>query len=222
MIAQVRGTLISVSEQSVVVELPGGAVALEVFVPRVAIASLQSRLSETIELSTITTIESQAQGATLIPRLLGFQSREQRELFEHLTKVKGLGPRRILRAMAEDAGAIARAIVNEDAKALSKLPEIGKKLADSIVLELKDKVGALALADSLDDAAGNRRGAGVAGKPGASAIGRSEHASRAIAALVKLGESPSGAEQLIDAVTRDQPELATADEVLAAAFARRG
>lgn len=219
MIAAIRGTLVRVGEHSIVVELPGQAISLEVFVPRVALEGLLSRLGEPIELSTITTIESLAQGATLVPRLLGFESPQQRELFEHLTKVKGLGPRRVLRAMAAPVGDIAGAIVNEDIRALSKLPEIGKKLAESMVLELKDKVGALALSASLDAAAGGARGGAPAGKPG---LGRPEHAARAIAAMVKLGEPPASAEQLVDAALRDDPALATADEVLAAAFARRG
>lgn len=219
MIAGIRGTLVRVGEQSIMVELPGGAVSVEVFVPRVAMEGLHSRIGETVELSTITTIESLAQGATLVPRLLGFESREQREMFEHLTKVKGLGPRRVLRAMAAPAGEIARAIINEDVRALSKLPEIGKKLAESIVLELKDKVGTLAIGEALEDAAGGARGGGASDKP---TLGRPEHAVRAVAAMVKLGEPQASAEQLVDAVLRDDAALGTADEVLAAAFARRG
>jgi Holliday junction DNA helicase RuvA len=222
MIASVRGTLRIVGEHSIVLELPGGAIALEVFVPRVALDTLPAQIGQPIELSTITTVESQAQGATLVPRLLGFLTPAQRDLFEHLTRVKGLGPRRALRAMAADAGAIAAAIVNNDTKALSRLPEIGKKLAESMVLELKDKVGALALDAELGGQRGGRGTDSGGGQAGLAQRGRPEHAERAIAALVKLGESLTGAEQLVDAALRDQPALATADEVLAAAFARRG
>ncbi|MGP1347657.1 MAG: Holliday junction branch migration protein RuvA [Phycisphaerales bacterium] len=220
MIAHIRGTVRRVHDQSIVVALDGMPVSVEVYLPRAAMETMIGRIGEPIELSTIMTIESQAQGATLVPRLLGFEAPEQRELFEHLTKVKGLGARRVLRAMAAPVGEIATAIVGEDVRALSKLPEIGKKLAESIVLELKGKVGSLAMGGSLDAAAGGARGGGRGG--GVASGGRAEHASRAIAAMVKLGEPQASAEQLVDAVVRDDPGLGTADAVLAAAFARRG
>ncbi len=59
-----------------------------------------------ITLTTFQYLESQGQGSSVIPRLVGFQSTAEREFFELFTTVKGIGNRRALRAMAEDPGVI--------------------------------------------------------------------------------------------------------------------
>jgi Holliday junction DNA helicase RuvA len=72
--------------------------------------------------------------------LIGFSSRQQRAFFELLTTVKGIGNRKALRAMQVSHERMAEAIAAGDARFLSTLPEIGKRTAESTIVELKGKL----------------------------------------------------------------------------------
>jgi len=151
--------------------------------------------------------------AAFLPRLIGFSTPEQRRFFELFTTVKGLGPRRALRALRAPFEHVAGAIAARDAKFLQSLPEIGKRLAETIIAELHGKV----------DAVAPTPGAGVAIEPkAAGADGPLGDAGlQAVAALVQLGEGRMEAENLVRRVIDGGPESASADEILAAAFALR-
>src|SRR3954447_8932644 len=80
-------------------------------------------------------------------QLYGFADREERELFVHLLSVSGVGPKVALAIVSgSPAGELRRAIVREDAARFQAIPGIGKKTAERIVLELKEKVEASAVA----------------------------------------------------------------------------
>lgn len=96
---------------------------------------------EEVQLFTIQYLEGVNQGVSFTPRLIGFASVRERAFFELLTSVKGLGNKRALRAMVVPPGSVARAIADRDARYLQRLPEIGPKLAELIVHELKSKAG---------------------------------------------------------------------------------
>jgi Holliday junction DNA helicase RuvA len=102
-----------------------------------------------------------------------------------------VGPhnRKALRALAIDPAAVARAIVGKDASALQQLPEIGKRLAETIIAELSGKVESYlspAEVEHLERGAGKGAGAPAEGP-----------ASEAIDTLVALGETRSNAEFLV-------------------------
>lgn len=79
--------------------------------------------------------------------LFGFYTLEERKVFELLTSVSGIGPKVALSMLSQfSIGAIAKAIALEDAKTIQKTPGVGKKTAERVILELKDKIGALDLA----------------------------------------------------------------------------
>lgn len=140
MIARITGTLEQIDDGEALIALPGG-VAHEVLVPAYLARRLAAQTGgSTVTLHTLEYFESQNQGASFIPRLIGFASVAERSFFELLTSVKGLGNKRALRAMAGEPGLIARAIYDRDTRALQRLPEIGPKLAELIVHELKNKV----------------------------------------------------------------------------------
>ena len=85
--------------------------------------------------------------------LFGFGSSEERECFNRLTSVSGIGPKvamSILSTMTPDKLAVA--ITTEDVKAISKAPGIGPKVAARIVLELKDKISKEILSDTSSEA----------------------------------------------------------------------
>lgn len=74
--------------------------------------------------------------------LFGFSTADERRLFRQLIGVSGIGPRTALACLSGmDAETLIGAIANADAKALSRTPGIGKRTAERIILELKDKVG---------------------------------------------------------------------------------
>lgn len=76
-------------------------------------------------------------------RLYGFLSEEERDIFEVFIGTKGIGPRTALDILsAIEIGRFAQAIMREEISTLTKIPGIGKKTAERLVLELRDKVGA--------------------------------------------------------------------------------
>lgn len=78
-----------------------------------------------------------------IMQLYGFADREERELFTQLLTVNGVGPKVALAIVSgSPAGELRRAIVLEDIARFMAIPGIGKKTAERIVLELKEKLGA--------------------------------------------------------------------------------
>ncbi|MCA9293272.1 MAG: hypothetical protein KDA20_05605 [Phycisphaerales bacterium] len=212
MIARVQGKLESVEGTVAIVATEGG-IAYAVHVPAFLASELATVTGVSVTLHTLQLIEASAQGSNMTPRLIGFRTKDERRFFELFTTVKGLGTRRGLRAMAAPVGEIARAIAGRDVAWLQKLPEIGKRLAETVVAELHGKVDGFAAPG----------GAQVAeGKPTSALSG--DVAQQAIAALVRLGEARQEAERKIERALANHPKAAraTADELLAAAFALAG
>lgn len=216
MISRIEGILEAVEGQTVRLRI-ADAISIDALVP----AYLADRLAgaepgRRLRLDTLLTLESSSQGTSFSPRLLGFDGAQSRRFFEIFTTVKGLGTRRALRAMAAEPGVIAAAIVAQDHKALERLPEIGKRLAQTIVAELSGKVDAFALDVELDGA--------VESKPGSRASGRLPPVARdAMDALMALGETPADAERRIRAALAGAGEEApdSADELVGLALRGR-
>lgn len=118
--------------------------------------------------------------------LFGFYSREEKAMYERLKGVSGVGSRTALQILsAMSVRDLSLALVSGDANALTRVPGIGKKTAQRLVLELKDKVEDSQLAGS---------GASVSPKTAAGPE------SEAVAALVALGYSASEAARAISKV----------------------
>jgi Holliday junction DNA helicase RuvA len=112
---------------------------------------------------------------------------EDKKFFEKFITVKGIGPKKALKALALPAGEIAQAIESKDTKFLIQLPEIGKRMAEQIVAELAGKVQAFATAYT-----------GQAMK--AAGHARTPVEEDAILAVMALGERRMDAEHLLDRV----------------------
>jgi Holliday junction DNA helicase RuvA len=124
--------------------------------------------------------------------LFGFESDEERAFFEQLISVSGVGPKVALNALsALSPDALKRALASEDVAALSSIPGIGKKTAQRLIIELKDKLDLPDLALS-----------GGAPEPVAAAAARD--------ALLSMGFSPAEA----TAALRDVPAGASAERLL--------
>ena len=204
-----------------------------------------------LDLFTIQYLEGVNQGVSFIPRLIGFTSTRDRDFFELLTSVKGLGNKRALRAMALAPSSIARAITERDARFLQRLPEIGPKLAELIVHELKNKVDGFVTLDSpvAAPSAGEpatrvepkpaKKSKGATTDTGAKAPAATPAATshtapqpaappirQTIDALVALGESPIDAERMVNRAI-DKARAAklalpsSTQELLTAAYAAR-
>jgi holliday junction DNA helicase RuvA len=140
MIASVEGRIGAVGKDSVVVDV--GGVGLRVLCPQPTVAA--ARAGELIFLHTHLVVRE----AELA--LVGFATADELGLFEHLIAVSGVGPRlalALLSGMAPDA--LRLAIGQEQPDVLARIPGIGKKTAQKIVLELKDKVGAPEVTEGL-------------------------------------------------------------------------
>ncbi|MCG3122270.1 MAG: Holliday junction ATP-dependent DNA helicase RuvA [Phycisphaerales bacterium] len=215
MIHRVEGVLETVAGMTAIVRMPGG-ITLEVLVPAYLGRKLEARTAGgggpggTVSFLTHLYLEGQGQGASFIPRLIGFESALDRRFFELFTTVKGIGNRKALRALEVEPAVIARAVAEKDTRALVKLPEIGKRLAETIVAELHGKVdiylGAAELAELKP---------GAEARPSSLPPGQQE----AVEALVALGETRADAVRKVEqAVARHAGTLTTADEVLGAVY----
>lgn len=176
MIARIEGTLVGIEGNAAMVSTPGGF-TFAVLVPAYTAARLGGSLDQRVTFSTYCFVESQSQGSTLIPRLAGFTTPEDRAFYELFTTCKGIGPKRALRAMAIATGQIAAAIADRDVTMLQSLPEIGKRTAETIIATLRGKV------DRFLDLPSSAPGA----KPGASPA--TSIAREALDVLLQLGEN---------------------------------
>lgn len=123
--------------------------------------------------------------------LYGFARRAERDVFRRLLRVSGVGARLGLAILSGmDAGGFSRCVLDGDVASLSRLPGIGKKTAQRLVMEMRDKVG-----DESSAASAARSGTG-AGAPAP----RDDPVAEAVHALVALGLKPPEASRRVHAV----------------------
>lgn len=141
--------------------------------------------------------------------LYGFAVAEEREFFKLLVeKVSGVGPKMALNILSRLSLPILRdAILRGDVALLSQCPGVGKKTAERLVMELKDKVG---LEGSAPSVATLAPAAALAPTP----------ASDALAALVALGFKPADADKGVRTAVAKLGPGATADQLVKAALGR--
>lgn len=199
MIARVTGKIEEVSSTSALLDV-GNGFWYEVLIAACDVGKLSSKLGREVVLFTIHVIDGDPSRGQVTPRLIGFLSPEDRDFFRSFTKVKGIGAKKALRALARPVAEIASAIESKDAKALVALPEIGKRTAEQIIAELCGKVGDFAGSHSETQA-----------EP------ISDAAAEAIAVLVQVGEKRADAQSLVERVLAVAPDSAT-EEIIQHAF----
>jgi Holliday junction DNA helicase RuvA len=177
MIATLRGEISQIEDNAIVVEV--GGVGLRVFVP--ALLRGRVKAGEAIFLFTHLVVREDA----LI--LFGFESQADRELFNMLLGVDGVGPKVALSVLSTlSVDAVQRAVFAEEPDIFSRVPGVGKKSAQKIALHLKDKlkpVDSLARIASMSDTDGE-----------------------VIAALTALGYSVVEAQSALQAIPKDAPD----------------
>ena len=132
MIAHLRGTVAGVAPDGAVIEV--GGVGMRVQCTPGTLATLKPGESAQVATSLVVREDSLT--------LYGFASDDERNVFELLQTASGVGPRLALAMLAVHApDALRRAVSTEDLNALTMVPGIGKKGAQRIVLEMKDRLG---------------------------------------------------------------------------------
>ncbi len=199
MISALTGTLRHVETDRI--HLAVGPVLYELLIPAADHPELLATLGQEMTFHTIFYLQGDAVGGNIEPRLIGFLRPADKRFFEKFITVKGIGPRKALKAISVPIGQIAQAIESRDTRTLVALPEIGKRTAELLVAELSGKVGEFAT---------GRAGA-VRTTPATRRIDAEEDA---ISALLALGERRPDAEALLDRAKALNPEMKSTDALV--------
>jgi len=214
MITKIQGRLTGMHGEAAEVDL--GGLTYEVMLPG-GLAERMGRFADAenppdVTFHTLHYIESAGGVGNLRPRLLGFTEEMDREFFELLTTVGNLGSKTALRALTIPIAEIAEAIENADARTLSKLPRIGKRMADKIIAELKGKVWKFALMPS--------------GEPLAAAPAKKRETESFVLeakdVLLQVGYRASDAQTLIDKILEADPDVKTSEALVQRVLRTRG
>lgn len=199
MIAFVEGILVEKQPTRAVVNVHG--VGYELHIPLSSYDRLP-REGDTVRLLTAFIVREDGQW------LYGFATAAERDLFGLLNSVSGIGPKTALAALSGlPPRDLKAAVVTGDLKRLSSVPGIGKKTAERLVLELRDKIGD---ADALEAVAG--------------AEAPPEHQLKirdAALALVSLGYKQAEAQQMLGRLSREQVGEGTVEDIVRRALSVR-
>lgn len=182
MITRLSGTLERVEPTAL--EIAVGPVFHEVLVTELVRRGLQGRIGQPVVLHTLEYLEGNPARGNLVPRLVGFLSEVEREFFELICEVDGVGVRKALRAIVRPVGEIASAIEEQDTKSLSGLPGIGAATAERMIAKLRRRMPKFALAVQRALPAGGPVGGDVLAET--------------LAVLRSIGHSESDARRLVD------------------------
>ena len=189
MIAFVRGTAVDMTENSVIVE--AGGIGYEIYMTGTDLS--QIHMGEEVKIHTYFNVREDAM------QLYGFRSKDDLQMFKLLLGVNGVGPKAAVGVLAGiTADELRFAILSDDVKTLSKAPGIGKKTAQKLILELRDK---MKLEDAFELKLAHEQEKAVAGL-GEISDGRQE----AVEALVALGYSSTDALRAVRKVTDVAPD----------------
>lgn len=187
MIGRLEGTLCHRSEHELTLDVQG--VGYEILIPLSTLHALPP-LGSALMLWTHLAVREDAQ------TLYGFLDIESRQLFRTLIRVNGVGPKLALAILsAMEPTQFAQAVVQQSVTVLTKVPGVGKKVAERLVLELQGKIG---VEGRTQDFPGVMNAA-------------PDPQSDAVVALVSLGYKPAQAERMVQQVA--QPEMSS-DELI--------
>lgn len=193
MIASVRGEVLDIALDHAVIEAAG--VGYKVMTTPATLGTLRRGADARLITAMIVREDSMT--------LYGFADAESRDLFTTLLGVSGVGPKIALATLAVyDAAALRAALGDGDVTALTRVPGIGKRGAERMVLELRDKIGQVSAGSALTG-----MGHGIRGP--------------VVEALVGLGFAAKQAEDATDKVLADDPD-ATTQSALRAALSMLG
>lgn len=201
MITNIRGTLVELNLSEAIIS--AGAFDYQVFIPEFVRRQLQPLIGQEVSLKTIQYIEGNPQKGRLTPRLIGFMSHAEREFFELVCSVDGVGVKKTLRAMVRPVKEVATAIEEKDIKQLTTLPGIGPAVAERIVAKLRRKMTKFALIVAKEFPA-DEAGTDVFGE--------------AYEALLSLGYTANEAREKVETIAADGKKIASIEDFLTALY----
>lgn len=203
MITRITGRLVELQAQAAI--LATGPFEYEVLIPEFVRRQLQGSLDQEVSLKTVEYLEGNAaQGGKLVPRIIGFMSDAEREFFDAICSVDGVGVKKALRAMVRPVRDVATAIEEQDVKELSTLPGIGAAMAERIVAKLRRKMAKFALLIQRDLPPGQQD--------------QTDLFQTTYEALVALGHSAPEARDLVEKVAATKKKFKEIDDVLMAIY----
>ncbi|MCU1716775.1 Holliday junction branch migration protein RuvA [Pseudomonas sp. 5P_3.1_Bac2] len=184
MIGRLRGTLAEKQPPHVIVDV--GGVGYELEVPMTTLYRLPS-VGEPLTLHTHLVVREDAQ------LLYGFAEKRERELFRELIRLNGVGPKLALALMSGlEVDELVRCVQAQDTSVLVKVPGVGKKTAERLLVELKDRFKAWETSPTM---------AGLVVEPRAGTANSAEN--DAVSALISLGYKPQEASRAVSAIKED-------------------
>jgi Holliday junction DNA helicase RuvA len=192
MIGRIQGQLVEVSENTILVDT--GGVCYELEITSTALTRLPPANSK-VTLFTHFVVRQDAQ------LLYGFANREERNLFRTLIRINGVGPKLALNLISSIAlGDLARSVQDNDISLLTRVPGVGRKTAERLLVELKDTLADLVIVEE----------AGAGRSPDRAAF-------EAEQALIALGYKPGEARRVVAGV---DIEATTTEQIVRAALKR--
>ena len=193
MIASLRGTVLSVGLTCAVIET--GGVGMSIQATPTTLSGL--RIGEEILIHTEMVVREDSL------TLFGFADTDERDSFRTLMSAKGVGAKLALAMLAvHTPNALRRAVASQDVAALTRVPGLGPKGAQRVILDVADKLGPV----TGDDLSAARPASEAAEGPEALAYGGPETHADVVAALVQLGWNEASARQAVSSVTADAAE----------------
>jgi Holliday junction DNA helicase RuvA len=197
-ISRITGRLVHLTETAATIDV--GMLQYEVYVPEFVRRQLQALLGNEVSLRTIQYLEGNPQQGRLTPRIIGFMKDAEKEFFELICSVDGVGTKKALRAMVRPVQEVAEAIEEQDIKQLSTLPGVGPAVAERIVAKLRRKMAkfALIVGHELPEEEARAR----------------DLFNDVYEALLSLGHSTSDARQRVDALAQSGKRFRNVQEML--------
>jgi Holliday junction DNA helicase RuvA len=205
LITKITGKLLHVGDETVTLSIE--AFEYEVRIPEFTRRQLQQQVGQPVSLHTIDYLEGNPTQGRLTPRLIGFLSEIEREFFELICSVDGVGVKKALRSMVRPVREVATAIEEQDAKLLSSLPGVGAALAERIIAKLRRKVPKFALLVARDEPIGADVERNVVDET--------------FEVLRQLGHSESDARRLLETTLKTKKKYADVQALLQAIYQQR-
>lgn len=192
MIGQIEGTIIEKNPPEILVEVAG--ITYEILVPMSTLYQLPE-LGELVRLHTHFSVREDAQ------TLYGFFDAETKKMFRSLVRVNGVGPKMALGILSgmsvED---FVQAVRNNDSEAMVRMPGIGKKTAERLMIEMRDKI--------IEWGSDNNVGSDLSSQT------KSSFTKDAEIAMINLGYKPQQAARAIAQALKVNPEINDSEELI--------
>jgi Holliday junction DNA helicase RuvA len=201
-ITRITGKLVHLSQAEARIE--AGPFEYEVLIPEFVRRQLQSLIGEEVSLRTIEYLDGNPQRGRLTPRMIGFMTETEKEFFDLICSVDGVGVKTALRSMVRPVREVATSIEEQDVKQLTTLPGIGPAAAERMVAKLRRKMPKFALM--------------VEKNFPAEISTEDQLLTEAYEALVSLGHTSGDAKAKVEAVSSGGKKFKSVEDLLTAIY----